>query len=270
MPNIAFTWEDIYENKFPEFNKVKYEYILASFTRYRDKMLMVCPIHGYFWQRPSDHARGYGCRKCGSQSTGDKLRKKTEEFIIQAKKVHGNKFCYSKVVYVNGHTPVIVICPIHGEFLVKPVVHLKGSDCPKCERENHIYTGGIGQYNEAYFERNPEMKDHFGLLYLIKIKSLDVLKLGITKDESISKRFSSLRRDTNSEIEQVNLYVTTLYDAFKKEQELLKRYKNKRLSLDVDFSGKTECFPSSMEDRLVLEISCLIEEKELNNPPTEK
>jgi len=40
----------------------------------------------------------------------------TEEFISKAKKVHGDKYDYSLVEYVNNKTRVTIICPIHGEF----------------------------------------------------------------------------------------------------------------------------------------------------------
>ena len=40
----------------------------------------------------------------------------TEEFIEKARKIHGNKYDYSKVVYVNSQTKVCIICPIHGDF----------------------------------------------------------------------------------------------------------------------------------------------------------
>jgi hypothetical protein len=39
-----------------------------------------------------------------------------ESFIIKAKEVHGDKYDYSKVEYVNSSTDVTIICPIHGEF----------------------------------------------------------------------------------------------------------------------------------------------------------
>lgn len=253
---------DVMYERFPVANRDKYEYDWTTYKGARELMRMYCPVHGEFWQRPGDHARGYGCRKCGSESVGVKLRKSTEEFISQAILVHGLKFDYSKVKYVNGHDKVIVICPKHGEFKVAPLVHLKGCDCPKCERESHQYTGGVGQYNEKYFERNPEMKNVFGLLYLVKINSLNVVKIGITKDETITKRFSHIKRQTHSDVEQVNLYVTTLYDAFLKEKELLDRYSFHRLSLEEDFAGKTECFPANMEARLCLEISDLIQQRE--------
>ena len=57
-------------------------------------------------------------------------KKKTkEQFIEEAYKVHGNKYDYSKVEYINSKTKVCIICPIHGEFLKTPNKHLLGQGC---------------------------------------------------------------------------------------------------------------------------------------------
>ena len=55
-----------------------------------------------------------------------------EEFIKKARKVHGDKYDYSKVNYVKSKTKVCIICPIHGEFWQTPNNHLQGQDCPQC------------------------------------------------------------------------------------------------------------------------------------------
>lgn len=59
----------------------------------------------------------------------------TEEFIIKAKNVHGEKYDYSKVNYINSRTPIIIICPKHGEFIQTSRKHLISSGCPKCGNE---------------------------------------------------------------------------------------------------------------------------------------
>lgn len=56
----------------------------------------------------------------------------TEKFIRKARLVHGNKYDYSKVSYVNSTTDVCIICPIHGEFWQRPAEHLRGKGCTKC------------------------------------------------------------------------------------------------------------------------------------------
>ena len=58
-----------------------------------------------------------------------------EDFIAKAKQVHGNKYDYSKVEYINNHTKVCIICPIHGEFWQIPANHTHKTHprgCPKC------------------------------------------------------------------------------------------------------------------------------------------
>ncbi len=57
---------------------------------------------------------------------------KTLEFIEKSKKIHGEKYDYSKVQYKNALKKVIIICKIHGEFLQSPSNHYNGSNCPIC------------------------------------------------------------------------------------------------------------------------------------------
>ncbi len=60
------------------------------------------------------------------------LLSRTSEFIEKSKKVHGNKFDYSKVVYIGSHTKVTILCLEHGDFHQSPTNHLSGNGCPKC------------------------------------------------------------------------------------------------------------------------------------------
>lgn len=57
------------------------------------------------------------------------------QFIEKAKKIHGEKYDYSKVEYINNRTKVCIICPIHGEFWQTPNKHLLGSGCQICGNE---------------------------------------------------------------------------------------------------------------------------------------
>ena len=60
------------------------------------------------------------------------------EFIRRAKEIHGDKFNYDKVNYINGSTKVIITCPVHGDFLQTPSNHLNGG-CKKCADSNRDY-----------------------------------------------------------------------------------------------------------------------------------
>lgn len=60
------------------------------------------------------------------------VRKTTEQFIADAKAVHGNRYDYSKVEYKTNKDKVCIICPVHGEFWQTPNDHLRSSGCKKC------------------------------------------------------------------------------------------------------------------------------------------
>lgn len=57
-----------------------------------------------------------------------------EDFLVRARKVHGEKYDYSKVDYKDVSTPVVIVCPIHGEFTKAPHSHVCGSGCPRCTK----------------------------------------------------------------------------------------------------------------------------------------
>ena len=62
----------------------------------------------------------------------------TEIFIERARKVHGDKYDYSKVEYVNNNKKVCITCPNHGDFFMAPAGHWKGNGCPKCSKERTL------------------------------------------------------------------------------------------------------------------------------------
>jgi hypothetical protein len=64
----------------------------------------------------------------------------TEKFIKISKKVHKNKYDYSRVAYKNEISKVIIICPIHGEFLQAPYNHKKGHGCQECVNRKKLTT----------------------------------------------------------------------------------------------------------------------------------
>jgi hypothetical protein len=62
-------------------------------------------------------------------------RKTSLEFITEAKEIHRDKYDYSKVVYINTKTKVVIDCNIHGEFQQTPKAHLKGNGgCQECRK----------------------------------------------------------------------------------------------------------------------------------------
>ena len=91
----------------------------------------ICSKCGYKWEAViSSRNRGCGCPRCANRENYT-----TETWIKQAKVVHGNKYDYSQVDYVNSKTPIIIICPKHGVFTQAPGEHLSGKGCKYCAHQ---------------------------------------------------------------------------------------------------------------------------------------
>ena len=108
----------------------KYDYSQSVYLGSNKDITIICPEHGPFTQRASAHLLGQGCPKCADNQKIDK-----EEFIRRAREIHGNKYDYSKVDYINNYTKVIITCPEHGDFEQFPHSHLQGNGCQKCCEE---------------------------------------------------------------------------------------------------------------------------------------
>ena len=115
----------------------KYDYSKVEYKGAMTKVCIFCNIHGYFYQKPNSHLNGYGCNKCGIDNIKKQLTLTTDDFIKKSQKLHGDKYDYSKVNYIESKTKVSIICKIHGEFYQTPSDHLYGCGCPKCGKKSY-------------------------------------------------------------------------------------------------------------------------------------
>jgi len=114
-----------------------YDYSKVKYVHSEQRVVIICPEHGEFTQKPSHHLqRKHGCTRCGvdqrdySNHRGPRLTQ--EQFLENVKAVHGNRYDYSLAKYIDGNTPVTIICKEHGTFEQKPCNHIHGSGCTKC------------------------------------------------------------------------------------------------------------------------------------------
>lgn len=92
------------------------------------------------------------------------VKKTTDEFIYDAKSVHGDRYDYSKVEYVNAKTKVNIICKEHGEFETTPNNHLRGKKCVKCSKKEAILK--FIQYHRSLRDWNFEQPEDYKLIPL--------------------------------------------------------------------------------------------------------
>ena len=140
------TNEEVIE-RFKEIHGDKYDYSKVEYINSQTKVCIICPEHGEFWQTPEKHMNGQGCKLC-SRPIRD-----TNSFIKRAKEIHGDRYDYSKVEYINTHKKVCIICPEHGEFWQTPANHMFKKGCPKCVGKNRTNDEWITLAKEVHGEK---------------------------------------------------------------------------------------------------------------------
>jgi len=145
----------------------KYDYSLVNYENVEKKIMIICKKHGIFRQTSDIHLRGCGCPKCGNENKKNQSSTK-EEFIKKAMAVHGNKYNYSLVEYVNAKTCVSIICEKHGKFLQKPDGHTQGKGCRFCNEskgekkiEEYLILHGIEYVREKTFDKFKKLKKFY-------------------------------------------------------------------------------------------------------------
>ncbi|MHA2279931.1 MAG: hypothetical protein ACXAC5_03520 [Promethearchaeota archaeon] len=155
---------DGFVQKSQKIHASKFDYSKVVYTNTKTRVCITCPMHGEFWQTPSNHFR-YGCNKCAYKLRQLDGRLDTEEFIRQSRKAHGSKYSYQKSIYVSAHEKIIITCPIHGDFLQSAHSHANGRGCALCKQGvNHprfgkpnACTGYFGTYNDNIFRSLSEL-----------------------------------------------------------------------------------------------------------------
>ena len=117
----------------------RFSYDKVEFKNLKTNVCIICnnkdsygEKHGSFLVEPSYFLnRDYKCPKCNNVFKYD-----CESFIKESKKIHFNKYDYSKVICESCKSKVIIICPEHGEFVKEARFHIKGEGCPICSRQN--------------------------------------------------------------------------------------------------------------------------------------
>lgn len=250
--------EEIHQGKY-DYSKVKWKNTAVPIT-------IICPIHGEFTQVPQNHIRlKCGCRKCGREIAKSKVNKyDTVYFLEQAKKVHGNKYDYSKSQCFNATDKVEVICPVHGEFKQIANQHLQGRGCPKCNFAQMAKDRAMGK--ELFISKAKELfgekYDYSKVEYINGQKSVCLIcsihgEFEVTPNNHLSKKSgcpncneSRLEREVASILEKQNVKYERLkrfnwlgrqsLDLYLPEHNIAIECQGIQHFKPIDFAGKGE------------------------------
>ena len=153
--------------------------VLEEYSTEKIKYHCKCKICGHEWY-PHAIAIKKGqknCPICAAKEASLRYRKTLEQFIIDAKQTHGDKYDYSKVEYINNDTKVRIICPKHGEFWQTPGGHLQGHTCPKCnlEKMSIARRWTTDQFIEAANKIHNNKYDYNESIYIDKRHPIDII-----------------------------------------------------------------------------------------------
>lgn len=206
----------------------RYDYSQVKYVNALSKVTIVCPDHGTFRQKPANHIRDVGCPKCGTESAAAQRTRTTEDFVREAREVHGDRYDYSRVEYKSAHEKVEIVCLEHGSFWQSPGNHAKGdtaAGCPGCA------LSGFDQTKPS-------------LLYYIAVTTDDGdtrYKIGIT-NLSVKRRFPTV------DLARMRIVKTWQFevgrDAAEREAEILSQFAGDRYygSDILVGAGNTELF----------------------------
>jgi len=117
----------------------RYDYSRTQYEKAHAPVDVICPEHGLFQPRATNHLSGTGCPECWKRKRRAASKHAASEaaasFVAKARAMHGPKYDYSKVDYRSTNRKVRISCPDHGSFSQTPAAHLRGQGCPACGRE---------------------------------------------------------------------------------------------------------------------------------------
>lgn len=164
------------------------------------------------------------------RSAVDKTSYMVQKFIEK----HDGKYTYDRYVY-NGNREIgIITCKEHGDFEQMTDVHLMGSGCMQCAKDNKVSGFGRNDFIEI-------CKDRPATLYIIKCHNSyeSFMKVGITSS-TVGKRF----KDKTAMPYNYDILYTSVNDPatiWDMELAVKRQFKSFLYKPCTYFKGETEC-----------------------------
>lgn len=118
----------------------KFDYSLTNYAGMRLNIILKCNICKTIFETKAKNHLGKDsdgcCKVCQTKKSKVIQTKTTEQFIIEAKLIHGIKYSYELVNYTGSFKKIIIKCnTCCNEFKTTPSIHLGGSNCPLCNNK---------------------------------------------------------------------------------------------------------------------------------------
>ena len=125
------TSKELYLEKIKSIHKDHYDYSFVDYINSKTKIVLICKKNKVRFEQTASTVLN---KKVGCPICSKKIKKTTEQFIKDAKLIHGDRYDYSLVEYKNCKTKVKLICKkCKKEFYITPSNHLRKKGCPCCK-----------------------------------------------------------------------------------------------------------------------------------------
>ena len=226
----------------------KYDYSLVKYTRFDDKVKIICPVHGVFEQMIYTHSvEKQGCPKCGREKV---IKMATEPADRWVKRM-SDKFphlCFKESVYITSKIKVKVRCRKHGYFESVPRQIGIAGGCWHCGRER---AAKHSRENPSFWSKS-QWKDkginsknfHSFKVYVIKCwnEKEEFYKIGRTFTTTEHRFRHKFLMPYKFLIIKEFLFEDDASSAFNKENSLKKINKSNKYIPSINFGGKHECY----------------------------
>lgn len=137
----------------------KYNYF-GPYINSKTKVKIKCnKCNNIFYQAPSSHIQGVGCRKCQYIKLKKDCSKTYQEFEREADSIHQGLYLYFQD-YINQKTKVKILCTMcNNYFSQSPGDHLQGKGCSFCKKSKGeiriaqwLTTNGLKYQQQKTFE----------------------------------------------------------------------------------------------------------------------
>ena len=202
---------------------------ISDFIMSKDKVCIVCPKHGEFWQRQDIHLSGHGCPKCGHESTGRACR--TKNLDISTNDVKFNVINSPKVPYEN---------------------HIIGSIYLFINKLNNKKY--VGQTYNKYTDRWTAHKNATDTFYF----HLALQKYGWDNFDKYVIEQSDFRLNTPEEIESLKKWLDS------RETYYIKQFNSNNKKFGYNLTEGGTCLPKTINNYTPKHLGKYVEQYDLN------
>lgn len=109
----------------------RFDYTQVEYNGYDIPIKIRClKCNSDLTQTPDSHLHSNGCFTCSMKDIGDLYRSSKSEFVEKSINIHGNRYSYDRVDYINNTSKVIIKCNSCNQYFTQvPTSHLSGNGC---------------------------------------------------------------------------------------------------------------------------------------------